>query len=125
MLSTETILAALEERGIKNKDIERVTGLGPVEVSRLRTGKRRLLFDEGAALMQAFDLLTPTSAPAPDVLQMLVKHLAAALRSGASDEIVRDAAVELGAALTFLQTSELRNSPEALHGFLHGVAASR
>jgi hypothetical protein len=94
-----------------------VLGLPTSRASELKLGKRRLLFDEGVKLIEAFEIES-TQEPSKEALLILVERIARTMQKAGKEQ----AAHELAAALVFLRSSP---SPEVLTAFLCGFDAAR
>ena len=64
-MTSAEVLAALDDRKVKSTDVGKILGLDISAVSRLRSGTRRLQFDEGVTLIEHFGLDGSEPQPTP------------------------------------------------------------
>jgi hypothetical protein len=117
MMNTQDVLQQLKDRGVRTVDMARVLGLRETRVSEIRFGKRRLLFDEGVALIRGFGLVIEEE-PTAECLGVIAEQVAATMNSSGKDAATK----VLAASLEYLKS---RPTPATLQAFLQGLAAAR
>jgi|UPI0004DFBD82 hypothetical protein len=133
MDTSEKILAALRERNVTHARIASVLNVTTNNATRLynpdpKTGKtRKLSFDEGMALISAFDLdnqdedrpIEPMSLP---VARLAVQYIAQQLgvRIDPDDERVEDLALDIRAYSEFAASSQIGENLDRAEGWLDG-----
>lgn len=133
MDTSEKILAALRERNVTHARIASVLNVTTNNATRLynpdpKTGKtRKLSFDEGMALITAFDLdnqdedrpIEPMSLP---VARLAVQYIAQQLgvRIDPDDERVEDLALDIRAYSEFAASSQIGENLDRAEGWLDG-----
>lgn len=129
MLDTDALLQGLRAKNPKNVDVARVLGLPDSRIPEIYRKDRKLSLDEGAKLVQAFELEPDRGAsPLPAaILRLVVQYVALKLGApleanrGRVDELTED----LRAFSEFVSDPKVRRSIEAAEGYFHALLRPR
>jgi hypothetical protein len=127
MLTTDELLARLEQKKIRNIDIARALGLPDSRVPEIRTKRRRLTLDEGAKLAQAFALeQTPPAHPIPpSIARLVVRYIATELRADQDEAKLEEIAEDVRAFSAFVADPNIRSSIQAAETFFQAMRLRR
>lgn len=119
VLNRDELLARLNQKvrsgEVRNADIARLLDLPSSRIPGLLRGERKIYFDEGVRLIEAFELEpSPGAEPLPHaILRLVVAHVAETLGAEASDELTDELAEDLAAFARLAADPQVRESEVA------------
>jgi hypothetical protein len=130
VLTTTELLARLDQRGVRPGEIAKVLGINPSRVTEIRKGERRVLLDEAAKLVAAFDLESPPVPrnlpvlPGP-IARLIVRYIAAELGFSGSPDQLEELSQDVRAFAEFVADPKVRESVEAAEAFFQAMRLRR
>jgi hypothetical protein len=127
VLDTDQILAALDEKGVRNVDIARTLGLPDSRIPEIKRKERKLSLDEGVKLARAFEL-EPGQAVQPlppAVSRLVVRYVAEELGAAPDDSRLEELSEDLRAFSEFVADPKVRRSLEAAESFFQAMRFRR
>lgn len=124
-MTTDELLAALDERGIRNVDIARALGLPDSRIPEIRQRKRALKLDEGAALIRAFGLEKPVQPLPTAIVRLLVRYVAQELGLHPEERKLQDLTKDVRAFAEFVADPKVRESLVAVESFFQAMRLRR
>jgi transcriptional regulator with XRE-family HTH domain len=124
VLDTGELLALLEARGIKNREIARVLGINDSRVTEIKKGERQVKLDEAAKLVRHFGLEQAQLAPLPaPVARLMILHVAQALGKKLDPDSpeMRELSADIEAFARFVADPQVRESVEASENFFRAM----
>ena len=127
MLTTDELLARLEQKKIRNVDIARALGLPDSRVPEIRKKTRKLSLDEGARLAQVFALeqTPPASSLPPSIARLVVRYIATELRAAQDEARLEEIAEDVRAFSAFVADPNIRSSVAAAETFFQAMRLRR
>lgn len=129
VFTTAELIAALRERGVRNKDIERALDYPSSRVSDMLSGKRRILLDEAAFLARHFQLedRPPPSDLPTSIAKLAIMAIANELGSPLAphDPRLSEIAADFRAFLRFVADPQVRDRADLVEGFLAALRMRR
>jgi hypothetical protein len=127
VLTTDELLARLEQKKIRNVDIARALGLPDSRVPEIRTKRRKLTLDEGAKLVRAFALeqTPPATALPPSIARLVVRYIATELRAAEDEAKLEEIAEDVRAFSAFVADPSVRSSIQAAETFFQAMRLRR
>ena len=128
MWTSERLLAALRDAGVKNVEIARALGLAESRVSEMFKGDRRIQLDEAAKLIAEFELgdapeaITPLTTP---IARLIALHVAKTTGAEIAPALLDDLAADLRAFSAFAADRQVRDSTQAVDGFFQSLRIRR
>jgi predicted XRE-type DNA-binding protein len=124
VLDTRELLALLEARGIKNREIAKALGVNDSRVTEIKKGQRQVKLDEAATLVRTFGLEQNRLEPLhPRMSRLLVQYVAAALGKKLDPETPesREVIATVEAFSRFVADPQVRGSVEAADNFFRAM----
>lgn len=124
VLNTKELLALLEARGVKNREIARALGINDSRVTEIKKGTRQVKLDEAATLVRAFGLQQDRLAPVhPRMSRLLVQYVAGAVGRKLDPESpqMRELVADIEAFSRFVADPQVRDSVEAAEAFFRAM----
>lgn len=125
VLDTQELIARLEARGVKNREVARVLGINDSRVTEIKKGQRSVKLDEAAKLVKEFRLDEgPKLVPLPPAIWRLVGHHIVAtlgLSLEQDDPRLTELLADLEAFSRFVSDPQVRESIEAAEGFFRAM----
>ena len=127
MLDTDELLKRLDEKQVRNVDIARALGLPDSRIPEIKRKERRLSLDEGAKLVQAFELEPAERAPPlpNQILRLVVRYVAEQLGANPEEDQLEELTRDVRAFGEFVADPKVRRSVEAAEGFFHALRLRR
>lgn len=131
VLTTGELLGRLRDRGIKNADIARALKVSPSRVTEIFKGERSVSLDEGAILVEKFDLESPQDrrvAPLPaQVSRLLVRYVAAELGVDLERNLplLQELTEDVRAFAEYVADPSVRENPAAAEAFFQAMRLRR
>jgi predicted XRE-type DNA-binding protein len=120
--------AKIDAKQVRNRDVARVLDLPSSRIPELLRGERKLYYDEGAKLIEAFELEPSPLGPLPPstvrlVVRYLAEELGVPLRE--DDPHLSEIVADLQAFARFVANPQVRESIEAAEHFFRAMKVRR
>jgi transcriptional regulator with XRE-family HTH domain len=129
MLNTAELLARLDAKEIRNRDIARVLGINDSRVTEIKQGRRQVKLEEAAKLVEVFQLEpdSPASPLPPPILRLVILYVGMVLgvESGRVQRHLEELTEDLRAFSEFAADPKVRRSIDAAEGFFRAMLVRR
>jgi hypothetical protein len=121
VLDTQTLLARLADKKIRNADIARALGLPDSRIPEIKDGRRALKLDEAAKLVRAFQLEEDAPPLPTPIIRLVVRYIADELGARPQEQRLEDLSEDVRAFAAFVANPKVRRSIEAAEGFFEAL----
>lgn len=128
MLRKSDLLAKLKERKVPKAEMARALGVAPPRINEIYNNERKLEYDEGVKLLEAFKLDDSADDPiSVPIARLAVLHLADELgiQLDSEDARVQELAQDLHIFSRYAADPRVRESVEAVEAFFQGLRLGR